>query len=84
VEFRVNPFTCIRNVYGGAMFHLPIPAPIFAIGYLALSTYLMRKQFGNIGHEAHIGGALSGFLLAGLLSDQGYVPLLDRLTHLIS
>ncbi len=63
---------------------VPIPAPIFAIGYIALSTYLMRKQFGNIGHEAHIGGALSGFLLAGVLSDQGYVPLLDRLTHLIS
>lgn len=63
---------------------VPIPAPIFAIGYIALSTYLMRKQVGNIGHEAHIGGALSGFLLAGVLSDQGYGPLLDRLAHLIS
>jgi membrane associated rhomboid family serine protease len=63
---------------------VPIPAPIFAIGYIALSTYLMRKQVGNIGHEAHIGGALSGFLLGGLFSDEGYLPLLDRLTHLVS
>jgi membrane associated rhomboid family serine protease len=63
---------------------VPIPAPIFAIGYIALSTYLMRKQVGNIGHEAHIGGALSGFLLAVLLWDQGYLPLLERLTNLIS
>jgi membrane associated rhomboid family serine protease len=63
---------------------VPIPAPIFAVGYIALSTYLMRKQVGNIGHEAHIGGALSGFLLGGLFSDEGYLPLLDRLTHLVS
>jgi membrane associated rhomboid family serine protease len=63
---------------------VPIPGPVFAIGYLVLSTYLMRKQTGRISHEAHIGGALTGFLLAGVLSTQGFHPLFDRVRDLIS
>ena len=63
---------------------VPIPGPVFAIGYLVLSTYLMRKQTGRISHEAHIGGALAGFLLAGLLSGNGFRPLFDRFRDLIS
>jgi membrane associated rhomboid family serine protease len=62
---------------------IPIPAPVFAILYIAISTYFMRRGMGNISHEAHIGGALSGFLLAGLLSSEGFRPLLDRIGALL-
>jgi len=47
------------------MFPLPIPIPgyIFGVGYLLYSMYGMKKQLGNIGHSAHIGGAVAGFVL---------------------
>lgn len=43
---------------------IPIPGWIFAIAYLAYSIYGMRNTIGNIGHTAHLGGAVVGFILA--------------------
>lgn len=43
-------------------FFLPMKGWIFAILYLAYSVYGMQKQLGNIGHEAHLGGAIVGLL----------------------
>ena len=60
---------------------IPIPAPLFAVGYIVLSTYLMRRGGGHISHEAHIAGAISGLLLAGLLAPGGFGPLLERIQH---
>lgn len=37
-----------------------IPGWIFAIGYLGYSVYGVQTQLGNIGHEAHLGGAIVG------------------------
>jgi membrane associated rhomboid family serine protease len=65
------------------MIPIPIPAPVFAVGYILLSTYLMRRGAGNVSHEAHIGGALAGFLLAGILYGPGYEPLLQRMLRFI-
>lgn len=47
------------------MFPLPIPLPgyIFGLGYLLYSIYGMKKQIGNIGHSAHLGGAIGGYAL---------------------
>ncbi len=47
------------------MFPLPVPLPgyVFGIGYLLYSIYGMKKQLGNIGHAAHLGGAMAGYLL---------------------
>ena len=39
---------------------VPIPAPLFAVGYLAFSWYSSRTKRGNINHDAHIFGALTG------------------------
>ena len=61
-------------------FAIPIPAPLFAVGYLALSFYLAKRGDGSISHEAHIGGALVGFLLAVLLSPTGFQPMINWLT----
>jgi len=47
------------------MFFIPIPIPgyIFGVGYLLYSMYGMKAQLGNIGHSAHLGGAVGGFVL---------------------
>jgi len=47
------------------MFFIPIPIPayIFGIGYLLYSIYGMKNRIGNIGHDAHFGGAIGGFII---------------------
>lgn len=44
-----------------------IPAWLYAIGYLLLSFYALNKGADNIGHDAHIGGAIIGLLTATAL-----------------
>lgn len=52
------------NMQLGLLFiPLPIPAYIFGILYLLYSIYGMKKQLGNIGHDAHFGGAVGGYLV---------------------
>lgn len=48
-------------------FAIPIPGYVFGVGYLLYSIYGMKKQLGNIGHAAHLGGAIGGFGLTLLL-----------------
>ncbi|WP_088323371.1 rhomboid family intramembrane serine protease [Polaribacter tangerinus] len=52
------------------LFFIPIPIPgyIFGVGYLLYSIYGMKKQLGNVGHAAHLGGAMGGFLITLLLN----------------
>jgi len=54
------------------MFFIPIPIPgyIFGVGYLLYSMYGMKAQLGNIGHSAHIGGAIGGYILTLALYPQ--------------
>jgi membrane associated rhomboid family serine protease len=48
----------------GIMFiPIPIPGYIFGILYLAYSHYMGKRNMDNIGHEAHLVGALYGFIL---------------------
>jgi len=49
---------------------LPIPAWLYAIGFLLASFYGLRAGRGNIGHDAHLGGAIIGFLIAAALKPQ--------------
>jgi membrane associated rhomboid family serine protease len=51
------------------LFFIPIPIPgyIFGVGYLLYSIYGMKKQLGNTGHSAHLGGSIGGFVLTLLL-----------------
>ncbi|MDN3723650.1 rhomboid family intramembrane serine protease [Aequorivita sp. SDUM287046] len=42
---------------------IPIPAWLFGMAYLLYSIYGMKKRLGNIGHDAHIGGAIGGYVL---------------------
>ncbi len=47
-------------------FAIPIPAFLFAIGYVAYSSFAMNGP-GRVAHEAHLGGAVAGAVLALLL-----------------
>ena len=47
-----------------------IPGYIFGVAYLLYSIYGMKKKLGNIGHSAHLGGAIGGFLLTLLIFPQ--------------
>ncbi|QXP78402.1 MULTISPECIES: rhomboid family intramembrane serine protease [Winogradskyella] len=42
---------------------IPIPGYIFGIGYLLYSIYGMKNRIGNIGHDAHFGGAIGGYVV---------------------
>ncbi len=39
-----------------------IPGYIFGIGYLIYSIYGIKNKVGNIGHDAHFGGAVAGYV----------------------
>ena len=41
---------------------IPLPAYILGIGYLLYSIYGMKSRLGNIGHTAHFGGAIGGYI----------------------
>lgn len=47
----------------GIFFIIPMPAYIFGILYLLYSIYGMKAKNDNIGHTAHFGGAMGGYLI---------------------
>ncbi|MCH1484664.1 MAG: rhomboid family intramembrane serine protease [Flavobacteriaceae bacterium] len=49
-------------------FIIPMPGYLFGIGYLFYSIYSMKQRNDNIGHEAHLGGAIAGFFATLLIS----------------
>lgn len=51
----------------GLYFIIPLPAYVFGIGYLLYSIWAMKRGQDNIGHDAHFGGAMGGFLITILL-----------------
>ncbi|UUC44279.1 rhomboid family intramembrane serine protease [Flavobacterium cerinum] len=47
----------------GLYFIIPVPAYLFGIGYLLYSIYGMKAKNDNIGHVAHFGGAIGGYMI---------------------
>lgn len=47
----------------GIFFIIPMPAYVFGILYLLYSIYGMKAKNDNIGHTAHFGGAVGGYLI---------------------
>jgi membrane associated rhomboid family serine protease len=47
-------------------FALPIPAVLFAFGYLAYTIWASKNSRGRVNHDAHLDGALTGLVFVGL------------------
>lgn len=45
----------------------PVPGWLYGIGYVLYSIYGIRSRRDNIGHDAHLGGAMAGMLI-GLIT----------------
>ncbi len=50
------------NLTLGIFFIIPMPAWVYGIAFILFSIYGINKKSGNIGHEAHLGGAIMGTL----------------------
>lgn len=53
-------------------FPVPIPAPLFAVGYLAYTYYASKHPHGRVNHDAHLGGALTGLVFVALATPDAY------------
>ena len=51
---------------------LPIPAPLFGIGYLAYTWYSARNPHGRVNHDAHLSGAITGLVYVALVDPGAY------------
>lgn len=60
-------------------FFVPMPGWLFAVLYIGYSQYASRNANDNIGHEAHLWGALSGIVLTILL----HPPVLEHLKNFL-
>jgi membrane associated rhomboid family serine protease len=87
VVFAFCVFFPLRNLY--LFFALPIPAILFAFGYVFGSIYAMRgggQEAGMgdwIAHEAHVGGAIAGVLLTILLEPRSVQVFLESFRQLL-
>lgn len=58
---------------------IPMPAYLFGIGYLLYSIYGMKAKNDNIGHTAHFGGAIGGYVITLLMEP----ALLEQSTFMV-
>ena len=58
---------------------MPIPAPLFAVGYLAYTWWSSKQARGRINHDAHFAGALAGLAFVALVHPQAYDRILSML-----
>lgn len=62
------------------VFFIPMPAYLFAILWIGFSVYGMKSKLGNIGHEAHLGGAVGGVISTLILIDGSMRVLMSHFT----
>lgn len=49
---------------------ITLPPVVFGVLYLIYTAYMSRRQIDNVNHDAHLYGALFGFLLPGILKPE--------------
>jgi membrane associated rhomboid family serine protease len=62
-------------------FFIPIPALLFAVGYVVYSTYMSKKGGDNIGHDAHLWGAAYGLVFPIVFKPHLISYFLEQLKH---
>jgi len=55
---------CLKLINSKIYFYgiLPVPGIVFGVLYLIYSSYMSKKGGDNINHDAHLWGAVFGFL----------------------
>lgn len=54
---------------------LPIPAALFAVGYVGYSWWASRQERGRINHDAHLCGALTGLVFVAVTDPRAFTLL---------
>jgi membrane associated rhomboid family serine protease len=54
---------------------VPVPAALFAVGYVAYSWWAGKQQRGGINHDAHLCGAISGLAFVGITDPGAFAGL---------
>lgn len=62
---------------------LPIPGIVFAVLYLVYSYYMSRKETDHVAHDAHLLGALFGFVFPILLNHNNLGLFIDKLFRIL-
>ncbi len=69
----------------GSLFLFPIPFPIpsivFGILYLIYSAYMARRGMSNIGHSAHLWGALFGIVFTIAIKPALAIEFVNQITN---
>lgn len=73
-----EPFTML------SFFFIPMPALVFAVLYIGISAYLSTNHpgLGNIGHDAHLGGALVGGVATVLVDFSAWTTMVSSISSL--
>lgn len=58
---------------------IPIPAALFAVGYVAWSWWASRQERGRINHDAHLCGAFTGLAFVAVTDFGAFAALRDLL-----
>lgn len=61
---------------------IPIPGIVAGILYLAYSSWASKNSQDNIDHDAHLYGALFGFLFTVMLKPSLFVDFINQLMHI--
>jgi membrane associated rhomboid family serine protease len=61
---------------------IPVPAPVFAVLYLAYSWWQARQNGGRVNHDAHFGGAIVGLLFVVVTDPEAFSRFLGTLPYL--
>ncbi|MBM3404293.1 MAG: rhomboid family intramembrane serine protease [Bacteroidetes bacterium] len=57
---------------------IPLPAPLFGLLYVIYSAYMAKRGKDNIGHDAHLWGAIFGLVFTIALRPQLVVEFLEK------
>ena len=74
------PFSRIIMIFG----IIPVPAILFTVFFVLFSAFAIGLDDSLIGHEAHLGGAIAGFITTTLLKPTALSGLISKLSGLFS
>jgi membrane associated rhomboid family serine protease len=62
-------------------FIIPIPFILYAVGYVAYSSYMAKKGGDGIAHSAHLWGALFGIVFLAVAYPNSLKIFMDQIVH---